>query len=305
MAIKRLYDTLVGATVAWNQLCNSSSVTVPNGHKYYMIKGGTASIGASTGTAITGLTSGTDIVIDLTQMFGSTLADYIYNLESATAGAGVAKLKEWGFFTEEYIPYNPGSLESVEATAHVMRDADENIIGNYNLGTDTLRGLFKLDSNNNLYADGDTKTSNGTVTRKYDTTIINGESDITAGTSGMPFKVRIEGKKRLTAATDSPNGVSDKLAGVTQASTWGVPYTFSFTNNTDYIFFKLADSITTIEDAKTWLASNPITIVYELATPTTEQSTPFTNPQICDPDGTEEYVTSNGVPVGHETRYQL
>ena len=146
MAIKRLYDTLVGATVNVNQLCNSSSVTVPNGHKYYMIKGGTASIGASTGTAITGLTSGTDIVIDLTAMLGSTIADYLYSLETATAGAGVAKLKEWGFLTEGYIPYNAGILESVEARSHVMRDADENIIGNYNLGTDTLRGLFKLDA---------------------------------------------------------------------------------------------------------------------------------------------------------------
>lgn len=344
MAIKRLYDTLVGATVNVNQLCNSSSVTVPNGHKYYMIKGGTASIGASTGTAITGLTSGTDIVIDLTAMLGSTIADYLYSLETATAGAGVAKLKEWGFFTGEYIPYNSGSLESVEATAHKMvgfnlfnkdeavegvyirdnnggegatqgaistgwipviggedyfivntatsgrwgawYDADKIFISacvgagvktaplnarymrmtikndeyslgsvdtfcfslssdrngeyepyvshTYDLGTDTLRGLFKLDSNNNLYADGDTKASDGTVTRKY-------------------------GIRAYQSGDES-----------------------------------LADAIT-----------DGTNTVYKLTTPTTEQSTPFTNPQICDPDGTEEYVTSNGVPVGHETRYQL
>jgi len=174
------------------------------------------------------------MLIDLTALLGSTIADYIYNLETATAGAGVAKLREWGFFTEDYYEYNPGSLESVQATAHVMRDADDNIIGNYDLGTDTLRGLFKLDSNNNLYADGDRKTSDGVIQRKY-------------------------GVRAYQSGDES-----------------------------------LADAIT-----------DGTNTVYKLAAPTTEQSTPFTNPQICDPDGTEEYVTSNGVPVGHETRYQL
>lgn len=187
-------------------------------------------ITVTNGPAVSG--SGRVQIIDLTKKFGSTIADYLYSLETATAGAGIAKLREWGFLTCEYIPYNAGSLESVEATAHIMRDADENIIGNYSLGTDTLRGLFKLDSNNNLYADGDTKTSDGTVTRKY-------------------------GIRAYQSGDES-----------------------------------LADAIT-----------DGTNTVYKLTTPTTEQSTSFQNPQICDPDGTEEYVTSNGVPVGHETEY--
>ena len=93
----REYDTLVGGSVGWNQLCNASSVTVRSGHKYYMVKGGTRSLGSSNGSAITGLTSGTDIVIDLTLLLGSSLADYLYTLESGSAGAGVAMLKKWGF----------------------------------------------------------------------------------------------------------------------------------------------------------------------------------------------------------------
>ena len=302
-------------------------------------------------------------VIDLTAYFGSSIADYIYNLETVTTGAGVAKLKEWGFFTGEYIPYNAGTLESVEARSHVLTGKNifgglkmahdivdtvpnatlnetdktvsysaayitgktlykflepntqytiivqgynaasgaqatnlairyedgfveglspfvdgvsitvtrasrkvESLVGiwatggtalyyekcgvfrgvldanqfepyvshTYDLGTDTLRGLFKLDSNNNLYADGDRKTSDGVIQRKY-------------------------GVRVYQSGDES-----------------------------------LADAIT-----------DGTNTVYKLATPTTEQSTPFTNPQICDPDGTEEYVTSNGVPVGHETRYQL
>ena len=58
---------------------------------------------------------------DLTQMFGTTIADYIYSLESGTAGAGIAKLKEWGFFSEDYYAYNAGELKSVEGlTSHDM-----------------------------------------------------------------------------------------------------------------------------------------------------------------------------------------
>ena len=45
-------------------------------------------------------------------------------------------------------------------------------------------------------------------------------------------------------------------------------------------------------------------LVYELATPTTESATPYTNPQNCENGGTEEYVTDSIVPVGHVTQYQ-
>ena len=50
--------------------------------------------------------------IDLTQMFGSTIADYIYSLEQATAGAGVAWFKK--LFPNDYYAYNAGELLSVE-----------------------------------------------------------------------------------------------------------------------------------------------------------------------------------------------
>jgi len=110
----RAVESIVGGTVGWNQLCNSSSVTVQSGHKYLSKIGGTYYVGSSTGTAITDLTSGTDMVFDLTLLFGSTIADYIYSLEQSTEGAGVAKLKEWGFFTEDYYEYCEPTLRSVE-----------------------------------------------------------------------------------------------------------------------------------------------------------------------------------------------
>ena len=111
-------DKIVGGTVAWNQLCNGSSVTVQSGHKYLLKKGTAWSIGASTGTAITGLTSGSDMLFDFTAMFGTTIADYIYSLEQSQAGAGVAWFRN--YFPKDYYPYDKGTLRSVEGvSAHV------------------------------------------------------------------------------------------------------------------------------------------------------------------------------------------
>ena len=51
------------------------------------------------------------MLIDLTLLFGSTIADYIYSLEQATAGAGVAWFKK--LFNKPYYAYDAGSLQSV------------------------------------------------------------------------------------------------------------------------------------------------------------------------------------------------
>jgi len=60
-------------------------------------------------------------VFDLTLMFGSTIADYIYAQEQATAGAGVALAKAWAGITADYSPYDAGSIKSVAGlTAHRM-----------------------------------------------------------------------------------------------------------------------------------------------------------------------------------------
>ena len=56
--------------------------------------------------------------IDLTAMFGSAIADYIYSLEQATAGAGVAYFRK--LFPKPYYAYNAGELMSVKAASHEM-----------------------------------------------------------------------------------------------------------------------------------------------------------------------------------------
>ena len=57
------------------------------------------------------------MLFDLTAIFGTTIADYIYSLEQATAGSGVAWFKK--LFPKSYYPYNAGELMSVKPSAHV------------------------------------------------------------------------------------------------------------------------------------------------------------------------------------------
>ena len=50
-------------------------------------------------------------------------------------------------------------------------------------------------------------------------------------------------------------------------------------------------------------AMNGVYLVYEKATPTTETADPYVSPQICHYDGTEEFVSTGIVPIGHNTKY--
>lgn len=57
-------------------------------------------------------------LFDLTLLFGSAIADYIYSLEQAHAGDGVAFFKK--IFPKPYYPYNAGELISVKTSANLM-----------------------------------------------------------------------------------------------------------------------------------------------------------------------------------------
>jgi len=113
------HDTLVGGTVAWNQLVEATgtSATVQSGHKYISYIGGAWSVGASDGTAITVDGASGDMVFDLSLMFGTAIADYIYSLEQADAGAGVAFFRK--LFPKDNYAYNAGELMSVNAASHI------------------------------------------------------------------------------------------------------------------------------------------------------------------------------------------
>ena len=262
--------------------------------------------------------------IDLTQMFGESIADYIYGLEQANAGAGVAKLKSCGFCTKPYYAYNLVELLSVNVSQHKMVSADHAQEWVYPLdSTKKWRGVYKLDANNNLYADGDIYPSSGNATRRFN--IVNlgtlnwtKSVDSEFGTTKFVASNANLIKAKAVGIRDIPNAFCDSYISRAKYSGGG--------NNKSLIqagytgFNVSGDSIIIVDSSKNDLsatefkeAMNGKAVVYELATPTTETADPYTNPQSCAPGGTEEYVDAGvaagtrdvSIPVGHDTFYDL
>ena len=357
------------------------------------------------------------MLIDLTVTLGSTIADYIYSLEQANAGAGVAWFRK--YFNKPYYPYNTGAIKNVKLVSHdtvgfnqwdeewelggfnnttgektsssinttirsknkikvfpnttyyvnkgsteslvvLEYDADDNFLKPVNafsssktfttkantayiyfycLGTtykndicinlswsgwrngqyeayqknsyplDTtieLRGIPKLDSNNNLYFDGDEYSSDGKVVRKYgvvDLGTLNWELRST-GTNNKGWSAQLPNNYNVSG--QGTNWIAEKVyQGFTDGQTIvrdgadsyaiGI-YNYGTYGTTNYVY-----AITSVNETPTGY------LIYELATPTEETAAPFQEPQIVDDFGTEEYVvpTQDGwqVPVGHDTKY--
>ena len=244
-----------------------TTISVRNGHKYLF----SLNITGTDVSVVGGVTAKDIQIIDLTTMFGSTIADYVYTLESGTAGAGIAWLKANGFFNSAYYPYDAGTLKSVETFAHPFKDSNGKIIGYFPQNFDLeLRGIPKLDANNVLYYDGDEYDGNGTVTRKY------GIVDL--GT--LDWK-KTSGKNnlfntRLSLSTAAYGGSSDAVCKAVCAKYVSAPITNTYTNEADKTVSFTATGYCYIEDsaytdaAAFETAMSGVYLVYELATPTTE-----------------------------------
>ena len=361
--------------------------------------------------------------IDLTAIFGTAIADYIYSLEQATAGAGVAYFKR--YFNKQYYPYCVPTMLTAKPTAFktvgfnqwdeigedgtiayangdsspaenrirsknyipclpnmsycfasnknsnyiiYCYDANKAYLGyrdprtptsdgsgmytdvfttlnnayymrfviqqsgwdgrivcihiewddsrdgdyepyeshTYTLDSDiTLHGIIKKDADNNLYADGDTYESDGTVNRRYGIVDL-GTLSWTAiqVTQGILFRGDLSGIKKTTGSGIVPNIVCSKY--ITTAQSYRTDKTVS--QPTESYNVDVIDSA--YSDAATFkTAMSGVYLVYELATPTTEEADPYTTPQICDNWGTEEFVQTeqSGVAVicGHTTKYPI
>lgn len=122
---------------------NNTQVHSSSGYYYILIKNGGISVSLQSSSKLFGIVnvidetkgsgfkfrvkSGYDattpvkvklpILIDLTQMFGSTIADAIYAMEEATEGSGIAWFRK--LFPKDYYAYDAGSLQSVQAKEHI------------------------------------------------------------------------------------------------------------------------------------------------------------------------------------------
>ena len=315
-------------------------------------------------------------IFDLTAMFGKSIADYLYTLESATPGTGIAKLKSWGFCTKPYYAYNAGSLLSVKTSAHneygfnaynpstgiakVVGGQVYQITGTYTAlsldgtsitpdasgyftpaesgeltvtggnSTDTcihlkwdgerdgeyepyevntyaldsdleLRGIPKLDANNNLFYDGDGYAPDGTVTRRYGIVDLgtktwnklgtgfysNAISDILPGAASVGYN-HILCPRYTSANVASMAGLGDKECSVDSGK-----------------HIQIKDSAYT-DEATLKTSLSGVYLVYELATPTTESADPYQEVQGCNDFGTEEFVDERTLkmPVCANALYQ-
>ena len=164
----------------------------------------------------------------------------------------------------------------------------------------TLRGIPKLDASNNLYYDGDEYTSDGKVKRKYGVVDL-GTLNWTYVSAGTRFSAELPKIKTVANNDTKANIVCPLYVTGTPNDTWNSKDKVISANISSHTILVRDTAYT---DAATFKAAmSGVMLVYELATPTTETATPYTNPQIVSKYGTLEYVTNSIVPVGHKTTY--
>lgn len=173
----------------------------------------------------------------------------------------------------------------------------------------TLRGISKWDSTSGkMYYDGDRYEADGKVTRKYGIVDLgsidwsyNGSGDNRYFSSGTQIS-----NIRRGANINEVFYICSKYLCISPRVTADIPdkCLCKTVNEGEYIFIK--DS--SYSDAAAFkTAMSGVYLVYELATPTTETADPYQEVQICDGNGTEEFVDGGNrdvsVPVGHESKY--
>lgn len=389
-----------------------STDNIITGHKYLF----KANVISTDTTTVNGVEIKDIQLIDLTQMLGLTIADYVYSLESGTAGAGVNWLKAHGFISKDYYAYNSGTLVSVKPTKHIevgknlldinnclddyfissgnmkitsiegasvfyckvpfntdvtltpdksnrcvilgyysepvtvansvgdvlIYDSASGIVsktfntGNcsficfylnrtaeykptqiqleigtistayepytkheYTLNGGDLYGLFKLDANNKLYADGNTYKASGEVGLRYGIVDLSTLSwSQTALTPDIPDAYVTGG---LQGLAKYPANNSTPLVAI--CSDYMIMSVNSIYTNNKSIAMNNGGNLYVRNDGAG--VSPTGYLVYELATPTTSTADPFTNPQVCENGGSEEYTDTRAyaVPVGHDSVY--
>lgn len=326
----------------------TSSANAAYGNKAIIFNADTANRGVGyyykNGATINNVTIKPQLV-DLTAMFGTTIADYVYSLEQATAGSGIAWLKSYGFFAKPYYDYDTGTIKSVEATAHVTRGVnawdEEWELGTYSTTT------------------GEPSLSSTQIRCKNYIPVLPSTSYYVAGlTSGIMRPVFYDAAKNFISVGYWQGGTSNNPQATPEnarymrfylAATYGTTYNndicinisdselngkyFPYEEhtyplgdvtlrgipklvnnelvydgdiythdggvqrNTIFRAYQAGD-----ESLANALTDGTNTVVYS-ANASNETTTPFEQYQICTTGGTEEYTTTNDVPVGHETKY--
>lgn len=242
--------------------------------------------------------------IDLTDWYGSAeTADHFYAMETASAGSGIALFKSQCPQIDGYIPSNTGTLLSSDPTWHKTTDA-AGTIRTYNLDdTASGKGMFKFKTVDNsltdeLYADGDEYSSDGT----FDERMIFVDLSFLTWTQGTldRWQSSIPDAKRPSANSKAINAISNFL----------VTYSDDLYSNTSKIGIAMATN--GILYCRNGLETSPTGyIICERTSPVTSSKDAFTETQICETGGYEEFndaaytagTRDVQIPVGTVTEY--
>ena len=192
------------------------------------------------------------------------------------------------------------------------RDYEEHVENTYALDSDlTLRGVPITDASGKFWFDGDTYKPDGTVTRKYREIVIDGTTTgrkVVSDSAVVEFK---PGRYYCYIPLDV-YGINTSLGGglIADDFTTKVSYAnksiYIGSNGHNLIFGDFGDELDTAAKWNAFFANHNVTVVYEVAEPTTESADSYSTNMVCDDFGTEEFIDSRTVtvPVGHETLYR-
>lgn len=295
-------------------------------------------------------------LFDVTQKFGATIADYIYSIEQATAGAGVAYFRN--LFPKPYYPYNPAELISVQTSAHKIVGFNQfdissktnnslivwatgNIVTeNMSIVSDYIRivprakyycnykaqwccydsnytYLGAIDPSGTLVFSAGVETNSVTLPADYSIVFIrlgirtgsNNNEDMTAKTDinlNLSYNGSNDGKyEPYTEHTyNLPNA---KLRGIFKLDSNNKLYCDGDIEKSDgtIIRYYATRSYQSGDESLENAITDGTNTVYKLETPIIEKTNFFTNPQTVYNQGTEEYIDNRevAIPVGHNTKY--
>ena len=162
----------------------------------------------------------------------------------------------------------------------------------------TLRGVPKLVDGKLAY-DGDVYPPSGEVDRRYG--VVDLGTLNWSATATSVFYASVPGMKVTSLDTDRLTGfICQRYANAT-SPVGGASMVDKTCFRNKGLFFIRDNDYTNAASFKA--AMSGVMLVYEKATPTTETAEPFTNPQVVDNRGTEAYITTGIVPVGHDSEY--
>ena len=286
------------------QIYKNNSVGVTADHIYLL----SVNVTGTDPTTVGGISIQNLMLFDLTQAFGTTIANYIYTLEQNTSGSGVAWFRK--YFDKLYYAYSAPTIQSTKVSSKVVKDSYNQTVATYDLSGSHL------------------------VKRKYALVDL-GTLDWTYDAPNNRFQtVDLTSTAKGNATTSIPNILCQKYTVFKASDTSTTSLGITLFTSGSYVYVRVIDPNYTSKESFT-TAMSGVYLLYELVTPTTETVTNPTlygiwkldannnlyfdgdtcddipNPQIVENGGTEEFIDAEvtagnrdvSMPVGGGHKY--